>query len=165
MSSELEIRPVCEKDLAAISALHARAFGPGRYARTAYRVREGTPLITPHCRAAYLDGTLVAVLRYTPISIGGVGGALMLGPVAVEPVNKGKGFGKSLIAKSIEEAAGDGFRLVLLVGDLPYYARFGFVRVPAGQIALPGPVNPERLLARELVEGALAEFRGLVAPA
>lgn len=162
MSSELEIKPVCEKDLAAISALHARAFGPGRYARTAYRVREGTPLVTPHCRVAYFGQTLVAALRYTPISIGGIGGALMLGPVAVEPADKGRGFGKTLIAKSIEDAAHDGFRLVLLVGDLSYYARFGFARIPPGQIVLPGPVNPERLLARELIEGALADYRGLV---
>lgn len=163
MPSELDVRPIRATDFAAICALHSRAFGPGRYARTAYRVREGTPLITPHCRAAYVDGALVAALRFTPISIGGVGGALMLGPVAVEPASKGKGYGKTLIARSIDEAAGNGFRLVLLVGDLPYYARFGFARVPAGQISLPGPVNPERLLARELVEGALAGYRGLVA--
>ncbi|MGD9667985.1 MAG: GNAT family N-acetyltransferase [Hyphomicrobiaceae bacterium] len=162
MSSDLEIRPISENDLAAISALHASAFGPGRYARTAYRVREGTPLVTPHCRAAYLDGTLVAALRFTPVSIGGVGGALLLGPVAVEPASKGRSFGKALIARSIEDATHDGFRLILLVGDLPYYARFGFVRIPPGQIALPGPVNPERFLARELVEGALAGYRGLV---
>ena len=162
MSSHFEIRPICERDLAAISALHARAFGPGRYARTAYRVREGTPLVTAQCRAAYLDGTLVAALRFTPILIGGEPGALLLGPVAVEPASKGLGFGKTLIATSIEAAAGDGFRLVLLVGDLPYYARFGFARVPTGQITLPGPVNPERLLARELVEGALAGDGGFV---
>lgn len=162
MSSELEIRPIREDDLAAISALHARAFGPGRYARTAYRVREGTPLVTPHCRVAFLNGTLVAALRFTPIRIGGLDGALLLGPVAVDPANKGKNYGKALIARALENAAQDGFHLVLLVGDLPYYDRFGFVRVPPGQITLPGPVNPERLLARELVDGALAAYRGLV---
>ena len=162
MSSQLDIRPVSAMDLDAISALHGRAFGPGRYARTAYRLRDGTPLYTPQCRAAYLDGTLIAALRYTPITIGGVGGALLLGPVAVEPASKGKGFGKTLIAKSIEDAAHNGFRLVLLVGDMSYYARVGFNRVPPGQIKLPGPVNPERLLARELVADALALYGGLV---
>ncbi len=165
MSSQLEIRPVSEADLAAISALHTKAFGPGRYARTAYRLREGTPLVTPHCRAAYLDGNLIAALRYTPISIGGVGGALLLGPVAVEPASKGQGYGKTLVARSIEDAAHAGFRLVLLVGDMSYYARFGFNRVPPGQIVLPGPVNPERILARELAEGAMAQYRGLVTAA
>lgn len=162
MSSHLEIRPVAEDHLDAISALHARAFGPGRYARTAYRVRERTPLLTPHCRAAFLDGKLVAALRFTPISVGGVEGALLLGPVAVEPDVKGKGYGKTLIAKALEDAAADGFQLVLLVGDLPYYGRFGFVSVPPGQIAMPGPVDPRRLLARELVDGAIARYRGLV---
>ncbi len=162
MPAELNIRPITENDLDAISALHRRAFGPGRYARTAYRVRETTPLLTPHCRAAFLDGKLVAALRFTPIVIGGRGSALLLGPVAVEPSVKGKGYGRTLIARAIDDAAANGFELVLLVGDLPYYGRFGFVNVPPGQIVLPGPVNPQRLLARELIKGAMAHYCGLV---
>ena len=162
MSSDLEIRPIAETDLDAIFGLHRRAFGPGRYARTAYRVREATPLFTPHCRGAFVHGQLVAALRFTSLRIGGSKGAMLLGPVAVEPHSKGKGDGRPLIAKALEDAAAEGFELVLLVGDLSYYARFGFVNVPPRQIVLPGPVNPQRLLARELVDGALSRFRGNV---
>ncbi|MBL8565875.1 MAG: N-acetyltransferase [Hyphomicrobiaceae bacterium] len=161
-SQDLTIRPVRPEDLPAVSALHRAAFGPGRFARTAYRVREGTPAITPHCRAAMLGTRLVAVLRFTEIRIGGKAGALLLGPVAIDPAVAGKGYGRALIARAIDDARVAGNKLVLLVGDLPYYGRFGFTPVPHGQIALPGPVNPARLLALELVPQALTEFRGVV---
>lgn len=163
MSDEIEIRPVTDHDSAAVLALHKAAFGPGRFARTAYRIREGTPTVTPHCRAALVGSRLVAALRLTPITIGGASGALLLGPVAVDPALKGRGHGRALIARSIEDARTAGFRLVLLVGDMPYYGRFGFKAVPPGQIRLPGPVDPARLLALELVDGVLAGYRGGVA--
>lgn len=163
MPTELTIRPVRTSDLAAIGALHRVAFGPGRYARTAYRVREGSGLVTPHCRAAFLGDRMVAALRFTEISVGGARGVLLLGPVAIDPAVAGKGHGRALIARSIEDARVAGFRMLLLVGDLPYYERFGFVRVPPGQITLPGPVDPARLLALDLQPGALAALRGSVA--
>lgn len=162
MSNEPIIRPVSTNDLAAIGALHRSAFGPGRYARTAYRVREGSPLVTPHCRAAVLDGKLVAALRFTEVRVGHQGGVLLLGPVAIDPSVAGKGYGRALIAKAIEDARAAGASMILLVGDLPYYGRFGFQVVPPGQIMLPGPVNPARLLALELRDGVLAEMRGPV---
>ncbi len=162
MSNEPTIRPVSEHDLAAISALHRSAFGPGRYARTAYRVREGAPLVTPHCRGSFLGKQLVAALRFTEVRVGRAAGVLLLGPVAVDPQVAGKGYGRALIAQAIEDARTAGFRLVLLVGDMPYYGRFGFVVVPPGQITLPGPVNPARLLALELAPDALAAYRGIV---
>lgn len=162
MSDEIEIRPLTDRDSAAILAMHKAAFGPGRFARTAYRVREGTPPVTPYCRAALIGTRLVAVLRFTPIAIGGMNGALLLGPVAVDPALRGRGHGRTLIARSITDARTAGFRLVLLVGDLPYYGRFGFKAVPPGQIKLPGPVDPARVLALELVDGALAGYRGSV---
>lgn len=162
MSSELSIRSVSEADVSAITELHKAAFGPGRYARTAYRVREGTPLVTPHCRAALIGSKLVAALKFTPITIGGQNGALLLGPVVVSPEVTGRGFGRALITRALEDAASAGVRLVLLVGDLPYYGRFGFMAVPPGQIVLPGPVDPMRLLVNELEPGALAHYRGLV---
>ncbi|MFV0367243.1 MAG: GNAT family N-acetyltransferase [Hyphomicrobiaceae bacterium] len=163
MSTEFEIRPATESDLPAIANLHARAFGPGRFARTAYRVREGQPDVTPNSRAAFLNGALVAALHATPVTIGGTSRALLIGPVAVEPAEKGRKYGQRLIAQALEDAAADGFRIALLVGDQPYYGRFGFAPVPPGKILMPGPVDPHRLLARELIEGALAEFSGLVA--
>ena len=145
-----------------ISALHARAFGPGRFARTAYRVREGTGAFSRYCRVCLIDGRIIAAVRFTPIRIGGTDGALLLGPLAVDPDFANRGYGRGLVGEAMDAARADGLALVLLVGDEPYYARLGFVRVPPGQIALPGPVNPERLLAVELAEGALAGYSGLV---
>jgi len=162
MASDISIRHVLPEDLPQISALHARVFGPGRFARTAYRIREGTPLISPYCRKALLDGKLIAAIRYTSVAIGSERGALLLGPLAVEPQFAGKGYGRRLIGETLSEAKSSGIRLVILVGDEPYYGRFGFIRVPPGQIRLPGPVDPARLLAAELAPGALAQFGGLV---
>jgi predicted N-acetyltransferase YhbS len=158
-------RPVTEADMPAISALSARAFGPGRFVRTAYRIREGTPDVSPFCRVALLGGRIIAAIRMTEVTIGGTGAALLLGPLAVETEFAGQGHGRRLIAESLEAARVAGFDLVLLVGDLPYYGRLGFVAVPAGRIQLPGPVDPARLLACELTAGALARVGGLVAAA
>jgi predicted N-acetyltransferase YhbS len=162
MSPELTVRPVVAADLPAILALHARVFGPGRFVRTAYRIREGTPPVSRFCLMAILDGELVAAIRFTEVGIGGAAGALLLGPLAVEPRVAGQGYGKRLVADGIANARAAGVRLIVLVGDLSYYGRFGFVRVPAGQIMMPGPVDPARLLAAELVPGALASYRGTV---
>jgi predicted N-acetyltransferase YhbS len=162
MSPELTVRPVVAADLPAILALHARVFGPGRFVRTAYRIREGTPPVSRFCLMAILDGELVAAIRFTEVRIGGAAGALLLGPLAVEPRLAGKGYGRRLVADGIDNARQAGVKLIVLVGDLPYYGRFGFVRVPAGQIMMPGPVDPARLLAAELVPGALASYRGTV---
>jgi predicted N-acetyltransferase YhbS len=156
------VRPASPEDLAAIRDLHARAFGPGRFARTAYRVREGTPEFSPFCRVCRIDGRLAAAVRFTPVLIGGKGGALLLGPLAVEPDFANQGYGRGLVGKALQDARGSGIALVVLVGDEPYYTRLGFKRVPAGQIALPGPANPERILAVELAEGSLAAYSGLV---
>jgi predicted N-acetyltransferase YhbS len=156
------VRPVRPEDGLEISALHARAFGPGRFARTAYRVREGAPCASPYCRACLIDGRIIAAVRFTPIRIGGRAGALLLGPLAVDPEFANRGHGRGLVGNAMDAARADGLLLVLLVGDEPYYARLGFVRVPAGQITFPGPVNPERVLAAELAPGSLATFRGPV---
>ena len=155
-------RPLAESDAASIAALHARGFGPGRFARTAYRVREGTGPVSPYCRGAFAGERLVAALRMTEVMIGGKAGALMLGPLAVDPDFANQGFGRRLIGEAIEAARAGGVRLVVLVGDVPYYGRFGFKPVQTGQIRLPGPVDPARLLALELAPGALAESQGLV---
>lgn len=158
-------RPLAAADQPAIDALHARVFGPGRFARTAYRIREGTAPVSRFCRGAFAGGHMIAALRMTEIAIGGTPDALLLGPLAVDPGFAGQGYGRKLIAETLAAARDDGKRLVLLVGDLPYYGRFGFAVVPDGQIKLPGPVNPARLLAAELQEGALAGYRGLVSAA
>jgi predicted N-acetyltransferase YhbS len=156
------VREVRPEDGAQISALHARAFGPGRFARTAYRIREGAGSFSRYCRVTLIDGRIIAAVRFTPISIGGKDGALLLGPLAVDPEFANRGHGRGLVRDGMDAARADGLGLVLLVGDEPYYARLGFVRVPAGHITLPGPVNPQRLLAAELTPGRLAHYRGLV---
>ena len=165
-------RPLVPSDLSAVSALHASAFGPGRFARAAYRVREGTPPISPYCRGAFRDGRLLAALRMTVIAIGDNRPHLLLGPLAVAADVQGQGFGKALIADAITSSRTgttqmgslqeSRFGIVLLVGDMPYYGRFGFKPVPSGQITFPGPVNPSRILAIECHPGALARAVGLV---
>jgi predicted N-acetyltransferase YhbS len=157
-----QIRNEAEGDEPALSALSAEAFGPGRFARTAYRVREGIPPVPSLSLTGWLDGRLVGGIRFTALSIGGEEKAVLLGPLVVHPAHTGKGFGKVLVAEGIERARAQGFRLVVLVGDMPYYGRFGFIQVPRGQITLPGPVDPARLLALELAPGALANATGLV---
>jgi predicted N-acetyltransferase YhbS len=163
MQPEPVFRPATPGDLPRISVLHARAFGPGSYARTAYRVREGTADVTPHCRVCTIDGQLVAAVRFTPVTIAGKGGALLLGPLAVDPAWANLGYGRALVAKALEDARTAGIAIIVLVGDEPYYGRLGFRRVPWGQIALPGPVDPNRLLAVELLPGALAGYSGMIA--
>jgi predicted N-acetyltransferase YhbS len=161
--NDILVRPAGLEDAADIAGLHARAFGPGRFARTAYRVREGTAQLSPFCRVCRIDGRLAAAVRFTAVRIGGKGRALLLGPLAVDPDFANQGHGRGLVARALEDARAAGIALVVLVGDEPYYARLGFKRVPAGGIVLPGPANPERILAVELAEGSLAVYRGLLA--
>lgn len=158
------LRPMTPADLPEVSALHERVFGPGRYARTAYRVREGRSagLLSPYCRVGVIDRRIMAAINLTDITIGGSPGALQLGPVVVDTAYASQGHGSRIIADAMDAARHGSERLVLLVGDEPYYKRYGFAVVPPGQIRLPGPVNPARLLAAELVPGALAEYRGVV---
>lgn len=149
-------------DTPAITELHARVFGPGRFARSAYRVREGTGEVSRFCRVALLGAELVAALRFTEISIGGRPGALLLGPLAVAPAYAGQGHGRRLVAEGVENARDDGIRLIVLAGDEPYYGRFGFKRVAPGSILFPGPADPARILAVTNDEQALADYRGLI---
>ena len=155
-------RAVTPHDLTAVSALHARVFGPGRFTRSAYRVREGKGLTSRFCRAADLNGRLIATIRLTEVTIGGTGGAALLGPVAVDPDFRGEGYGRQLVGEAMEQMRTAGVRLVVLVGDEPYYGRFGFKPVTPDQIVFPGPVDPARILGAELVPGALADYRGTV---
>jgi len=165
MSNNVTTRPATAADLPAILKLHAQVFGPGRFTRTAYRIREGTPDISPFCRVAVIGDRVIAALRMTRVRVGAEDGVLLLGPLAVDPELKGQGYGRQLVAEVLDAARAAGIKLVVLVGDEPYYGRFGFVRVPVGQITLPGPVDPLRLLAAELQPGALARTTGLVAAA
>ncbi|MEZ5842129.1 MAG: N-acetyltransferase [Hyphomicrobiaceae bacterium] len=165
MSPVVTTRPVAPADLAAISALHGRVFGPGRFARSAYRVREGTPDVSPFCRLAEIGATLVAAIRMTGIGFSGsveMPPALLLGPLAVETSFAGQGHGKRLIAETMAAAETGGISVIVLVGNMSYYGRFGFLPVPPGQIVMPGPADPARILAAELRPGALEAAQGEV---
>jgi predicted N-acetyltransferase YhbS len=96
------------------------------------------------------------------ISIGGKPGALLLGPLVVAPEYTDQGYGRALVTEALAAARAAGLVLVVLVGDEPYYGRFGFKPVAPGTITFPGPVNPKRILALELADGALARFSGLI---
>jgi predicted N-acetyltransferase YhbS len=160
--SNLHIRPETDSDAPALSQLSADAFGPGRFARSAYRVREGIPPVKALSLVACRNERLVGGIRFTAIRIGETNGAALLGPVVVDPAEKGQGFGRALVEEGLKRARDEGFALVLLVGDMPYYGRFGFTPVSPGQVTLPGPVDPARLLALELIPGALASASGQV---
>ncbi len=169
MSTKVTLRPLHADDLATVSALHASVFGPGRFARTAYRVREqraGASLqVSPFCQAAVLGNRLIASVTMTPIRIGTVDNCLLLGPLAVHSEFAGQGYGRALVAEAIEAAKSADIKTIILVGDEPYYARFGFKRVSPGQITFPGPVDQGRILGLELQDGALAAAKGMVVAA
>jgi predicted N-acetyltransferase YhbS len=159
----LTILPEQAEDDPAIEKLYERTFGPGRFARTAYRLRE----IAEHRRelsfTARIGTLLVGSVRLTPIRIGEAA-ALLLGPLTVEPPFREHGIGAALIEASLAAAKKAGSRLVLLVGDEPYYGRLGFKKIPRGLVKLPGPVDPERVLVAELADGAFAKVSGPVRP-
>jgi predicted N-acetyltransferase YhbS len=162
MSPVLTIRPALPDDIAEISKLHARVFGPGRFTRSAYRVREGKGHLSRFCLVGCLGKAVIASIRTTEVTVGGKSGAVLLGPVAVDGEHRSFGLGKKLIAAALDAARNGGARIIILVGDEPYYGRFGFKPVPMGQIVFPGPVNPQRILACELEPDALSQYGGLV---
>src|SRR5215470_5771676 len=155
----LTILPETADDALAIDRLHERTFGPGCYARTAYRIREQLDHRLDLSFTARIGTLLVGSVRLTPIRIGETA-ALLLGPLTIEPPFRRRGIGLALMQKALAEAKHKGHRLVVLVGDAPYYAKAGFRRIPKGQARMPGPVDPERLLVAELVDGAFAGVAG-----
>ena len=159
----ITILPETEDDALAIERLHERTFGPGRYARTAYRIREGIGHDTALSYIARVGTLLVGSLRLSPVRIGDTP-ALLLGPLTIEPPFRDRGIGMALMQRALADARERGHRLVILVGDEPYYARVGFKRVPRGRVKMPGPVDPARLLVTELVDGAFEGVSGAVRP-
>ena len=150
-------------DAVPIERLVERAFGPGRFARTAYRLRETAVPDPDLCFVARITTLLVGSNRMTPVRVGAAP-ALLLGPLTVDPAFQGRGIARALVSISLDAAAAAGPRLVILVGDEPYYRQFEFKRVPPGRLTMPGPVDPVRLLYRELVPGAFATLLGAVTP-
>jgi predicted N-acetyltransferase YhbS len=149
-----------EADWWEVEALYDLCFAPGRTALSSYRLRDGVPPVAGLCHVLRDgDGVLAAVIRYWPALAGGQQ-ILLLGPIAVHPTRQGEGLGALLIIESLAEAKRLGWARVLLVGDAPYYKRFGFYKLDG--VEMPPPTNPERVLGVELVRGAWNEAKGLV---
>ena len=158
-AAQFTYREERSSDAPAIERLLDRAFGPGRHVLTAYRLREGVEPVAGLGWIGERDGAIVGTVRFWPIQIG-ESPALLLGPLAIDPAIRSMGCGIALIGHGLDHARDAGHRLVILVGDQPYYARAGFMPVPPGRITLPGPVDPRRLLYIELVAGALHTIEG-----
>ena len=133
-----------------VEALYDLCFAPGREALSSYRLRDGIPPVAELCLVARDEAGIVAgAIRYWPVRVGDWP-ALLLGPVAVHPTHQGEGLGAFLIESTLDRA--HGWDRVMLVGDAPYYSRFGFEKLEG--VVMPPPTNPDRVLGRELTEGA-----------
>lgn len=153
-------------DIAAREALLDRAMGPQRRRKSSEKLRRGR---SPSAGLAFVareaDGALVGTVRLWDVALGEGHRALLLGPLAVVPSHKGSGVGSALMRHAIAEAGRLGHRAILLVGDAPYYARFGFSAEKTGSLAMPGPYERHRFLALELAEGALDGASGVLTAA
>ena len=158
------IAPLAPADLPSLDRLDERAFGPGRFARSAYRLREGVMPAYDQSFVARVSTLMVGANRMTPI-VCGQRRAMLLGPLTVEPAFRSRGIGGQLVRASLHAARAAGQSLVLLVGDAPYYGKFGFTAVPPGRLTFPGPVDPRRLLVCELSPGAFEGAGGAVSRA
>jgi predicted N-acetyltransferase YhbS len=164
-SRPVEIAPEQPDDAPAIEHLLDLGFGTDRKGKTVYKLRDG---IAPVAELGFVirdstNGRLKGSLRFWPVAIGADRiPALLLGPIAVAPEDRGKGYAKALIWHGLGVARARGHRIVLLVGDAPYYEQFGFTRALALDLSLPGWVDESRFLGLELVPGALAGVHGMV---
>lgn len=164
--------PLAEADPADVERVLDRAFGPGRHGRTAYKIRDGTACLPALCFAAFDEqGRLVGTIQAYPVGLtdskGRAHPLIMVGPVAILPERQGQGFGRALMAaqrSAIEDVREHGEAPLpqVLIGDEPYYAKFGFIEAPRGW-ACPGPWQPERLLVRT-ENPAVLPARGMLGP-
>ena len=153
----MQLREETEQDRPEVEALYDLCFAPGREALSSYRLREGVARVAELCLVARDDlNILGGAIRYWPVRIGVVP-VLLLGPVAVHPTRQGEGLGGYLMVDSLHRAKAAGWDRALLVGDAPYYQRFGFSKLSG--VIMPPPTNPERVLGLALRPGA---WEGLV---
>lgn len=155
-----ELCPETPDDLWEVEALFDTCFAPGRTALSSYRLREGVPAVAGLSLVARDDlGILAGAIRFWPVDVGGHA-SLLLGPVAAHPTRQGEGLGALLIQTSLELAGPQGWDRVMLVGDAPYYGRYGFTRLDG--VIMPPPTNPERVLGRAIAQGAWDGVHGEV---
>lgn len=155
------IRPEAPGDGGAVEALNEAAFGPGRFARSAYRLREGVAPVAGLGFVAAMGDELLGSVRFWPVNVGGHE-ELLLGPLAVRGDRRSKGIGLALMQAGIEAAKQGPWRGILLVGDEPYYARAGFSRLPPGRVRFPGPVDERRVLGLSLKGGEMLTVSGQI---
>ncbi|MCE1238173.1 MAG: N-acetyltransferase [Hyphomicrobiales bacterium] len=161
--SAFRIRDERCPDVGAREALLDAAFGAARFAKTCERLREGrVPAEGLALVAEDRAGRLIGTVRLWRVDAGEAGRSLMLGPIAIDAEARSLGLGGALMRAAIGRAKRFGHRSIVLVGDAPYYARFGFSAEATLGLDLPGPVDCDRFLGLELVEGALRDARGMV---
>ena len=158
------VLPETSADSFEIEMLLDLVFAPGRTALSSYRLRRGVaPIVELSTIVRDEYDSVVGTIRYWPVQIGEArDSALLLGPIAIHPTRQGEGLGALLVMDSLDRAREMGWRRVILIGDEPYYRRFGFTREKARALKFPNPVNLERLLAKELVEDAMQAMSGMV---
>ncbi|MGA0601673.1 GNAT family N-acetyltransferase [Caulobacter sp. KR2-114] len=149
------------EDRAEADALIARAFGPGRHAKAAERLREHNAPLEGLCFVAHADGRVVGCVRQWPVLIGDTP-AVFLGPIAVDDAFRHHGLGGALVQRASDAAKAAGHRLILLVGDTPLFRRVGFEAEPARRVTMPGPVDQRRVQVKPLAAGAEAGLGGPV---
>jgi predicted N-acetyltransferase YhbS len=149
------------KDAPLVEALVLRAFGPGRFAKAAERLREGRQPLLDLSFVAWDSGALVGCARQWAVSVGETP-AIFFGPIAVDPAYRSQGLGAALTIRACEAAAAAGHGSIVLVGDMPFFGPLGFT--PAAKVIMPGPVDQCRVLVRALQPGATVDIRGHVAP-
>lgn len=156
-----EICPETDPDAPEVEALYDLCFAPGRTALSSYRLRDGVPKVADLCLVLRdASGILLAAIRFWPVRVGDSATALLLGPIAVHPTAQGEGLGALLMRDSLTRARALGWSRVLLVGDAPYYSRFGFFRLD--DVVMPPPTNPDRVLGLELRPDAWVDIGGQV---
>ena len=156
-----DIRHERPEDAPLVDALNAESFGPGRFAKSAYRLREGVHAVAELSFVATEGGAFRGSVRFWPVMIGAEK-VLLLGPLAVQSDQRGRGIGIALMKKGIETARAGGHGAIVLVGDEPYYSRVGFAKLPPGRIIFPGPVDRMRVLGLSLKPNALENLSGRV---
>jgi predicted N-acetyltransferase YhbS len=157
------IRAEKASDVVARETLLDACFGENRSLRTCQRLRDGRAPAEGLAFSAERQGKLVGTLRLWHVSAGGAP-ALVLGPLAVEASSRKLGVGTALMDHALAAAKARGHRAVILLGDAPYYARFGFSGEKMAGLSLPGPFERDRLLGLELQEGALDGLAGMIIP-
>ncbi|MEI9890775.1 MAG: N-acetyltransferase [Caulobacteraceae bacterium] len=160
-----ELAPILKRerpeDARAVDVLIEQAFGPGRFAKAAERLRERNSPLLELSYVAWAGSDVVGCVRMWPVHIGETP-AVLLGPFAVDDAWRSRGLGSDLVRQACDAAQAAGHAVILLVGDDPFFTKLDFETVSPGRVTLPGPVNPRRVLWRALQPGAIDGVQGQV---